>query len=541
MIKEIFCDKFKKQQVPFKDGLNVVLGDDSGANSIGKSTMLLVIDYMLGGKHYQTKSDIIGHVGHHTIFVCFEFDGEKFYFARKTEQSDTVFKSSPDYKILDGKEMTLLQYRKFLQDKYELNIYGCTLRTFIGLFARIYDRGNYMETLPLLEHHGDSSENSIKRLVKIFGVYEDVGTLDLNLKNLKERNDLFKKALAIDLIKGPKNKKELKNNEGQINSLQQEIDILTLELTNREVSLGTLQLKKVLEIKEELAKFQTLKNKNDSKIRRIQNNLNSTKTVSIIDLEKLKKFFPEANFLEITKINNFHSTLCTALSDEMTNKIKSLEMLNKQLESEVKKLLQSIENVVSETNSTKIGVQQLAQMQRQMYELITENSTYEKKTSFAKEKKDAEDLYNDTLQKILTSVQQVMNTKILEYNGIVYNNTKKAPQLTLQPKKYIYDCPDDEGTGSRYSGLVLFDLAVLGCTKLPVLFHDSLILKNIEDNAIEKIMQLYDSFSNKQIFIAFDKKTAYTEDTQKIVDKNIVLKLSPNGHELFGKSWSRLS
>lgn len=541
MIKEIFCDKFKKQQVPFKDGLNVVLGDDSGANSIGKSTMLLVIDYMLGGKHYQTKSDIIGHVGHHTIFVCFEFDGEKFYFARKTEQSDTVFKSSPDYKILDGKEMTLLQYRKFLQDKYELNIYGCTLRTFIGLFARIYDRGNYMETLPLLEHHGDSSENSIKRLVKIFGVYEDVGTLDLNLKNLKERNDLFKKALAIDLIKGPKNKKELKNNEGQINSLQQEIDILTLELTNREVSLGTLQLKKVLEIKEELAKFQTLKNKNDSKIRRIQNNLNSTKTVGIIDLEKLKKFFPEANFLEITKINNFHSTLCTALSDEMTNKIKSLEMLNKQLESEVKKLFQSIENVVSETNSTKIGVQQLAQMQRQMYELITENSTYEKKTSFAKEKKDAEDLYNDTLQKILTSVQQVMNTKILEYNGIVYNNTKKAPQLTLQPKKYIYDCPDDEGTGSRYSGLVLFDLAVLGCTKLPVLFHDSLILKNIEDNAIEKIMQLYDSFSNKQIFIAFDKKTAYTEDTQKIVDKNIVLKLSPNGHELFGKSWSRLS
>lgn len=541
MIKEIFCDKFKKQQVPFKDGLNVVLGDDSGANSIGKSTMLLVIDYMLGGKHYQTKSDIIGHVGHHTIFVCFEFDGEKFYFARKTEQSDTVFKSSPDYKILDGKEMTLLQYRKFLQDKYELNIYGCTLRTFIGLFARIYDRGNYMETLPLLEHHGDSSENSIKRLVKIFGVYEDVGTLDLNLKNLKERNDLFKKALAIDLIKGPKNKKELKNNEGQINSLQQEIDILTLELANREVSLGTLQLKKVLEIKEELAKFQTLKNKNDSKIRRIQNNLNSTKTVSIIDLEKLKKFFPEANFLEITKINNFHSTLCTALSDEMTNKIKSLEMLNKQLESEVKKLLQSIENVVSETNSTKIGVQQLAQMQRQMYELITENSTYEKKTSFVKEKKDAEDLYNDTLQKILTSVQQVMNTKILEYNGIVYNNTKKAPQLTLQPKKYIYDCPDDEGTGSRYSGLVLFDLAVLGCTKLPVLFHDSLILKNIEDNAIEKIMQLYDSFSNKQIFIAFDKKTAYTEDTQKIVDKNIVLKLSPNGHELFGKSWSRLS
>lgn len=67
MITEIFCDKFKKQHVSFKDGLNVVLGDDSGANSIGKSTMLLAIDYMLGGDHYQTKSDIIKHVGHHTV------------------------------------------------------------------------------------------------------------------------------------------------------------------------------------------------------------------------------------------------------------------------------------------------------------------------------------------------------------------------------------------------------------------------------------------------------------------------------------------
>lgn len=49
MIKEIFCDKFKKQHVSFKDGLNVVLGDDSGANSIGKSTMLLAIDYLSSG------------------------------------------------------------------------------------------------------------------------------------------------------------------------------------------------------------------------------------------------------------------------------------------------------------------------------------------------------------------------------------------------------------------------------------------------------------------------------------------------------------
>lgn len=541
MIKEIFCDKFKKQYVSFKDGLNVVLGDDSGANSIGKSTMLLAIDYMLGGDHYQTKSDIIRYVGHHTVFACFEFDGDKFYFARKTGNSDTVFKSSPDYKILPGEEITLNQYKKFLQDKYALNIFGCTFRTVIGLFARIYDRGNYIETSPLLEHPNESCENCIKRLAKIFGVYEEVEALDKNVKSLAERNKVFMKALAIDLIKGAKNKTEFNKIDEQIKSLRQDIDVLTIELTTREVPLDALQLKKVLDIKEELVKFQTLKNKVDSKIRRIRHNLNSTKTDNCIDLSKLKKFFPEVNLLEVAKINNFHSTLCTALAEEMGNQIKSLVKYREQLESEEQKLLQSVKDVVSETNPNKIGVQQLAQMQKNMLELIKENSAYEKKTSYTKEKSDAEKLYNETFQKTLTSVQQVINTTISEYNDIVYNNIKKAPQLTLQPKKYIYNCPDDEGTGSRYSGLVLFDLAVLKCTKLPMLFHDSLILKNIEDKAIEKIMQLYDSFSNKQIFIAFDKKTAYTEKTQEIVIKNKVLELSPNGHELFGKQWSRLN
>lgn len=77
-------------------------------------------------------------------------------------------------------------------------------------------------------------------------------------------------------------------------------------------------------------------------------------------------------------------------------------------------------------------------------------------------------------------------------------------------------------------------------TKVPVLFHDSLILKNIEDRAIETIMKLYETFNEKQIFIAFDKKTSYSKETQDIVIRNKVLELATNGHELFGEQWSRI-
>ena len=50
MLREIICDKFKEKKIEFYDGLNVVLGDEQGSNSIGKSTFLMIIDYVYGGK-----------------------------------------------------------------------------------------------------------------------------------------------------------------------------------------------------------------------------------------------------------------------------------------------------------------------------------------------------------------------------------------------------------------------------------------------------------------------------------------------------------
>lgn len=53
---------------------------------------------------------------------------------------------------------------------------------------------------------------------------------------------------------------------------------------------------------------------------------------------------------------------------------------------------------------------------------------------------------------------------------------------------------------SNYIPMVLFDLAVLQDTCLPILVHDSVLLKQIEDVAIEKILDMYKD-SEKQIFI----------------------------------------
>lgn len=52
MLVEVQCDKFIKngqirEPIRFHTGLNAVLGDDNGSNSIGKSTFLMILDFVL--------------------------------------------------------------------------------------------------------------------------------------------------------------------------------------------------------------------------------------------------------------------------------------------------------------------------------------------------------------------------------------------------------------------------------------------------------------------------------------------------------------
>lgn len=46
MLVEVRCDKFREKSIKFHKGLNVVLGDEKATNSIGKSSLLMVLDFI---------------------------------------------------------------------------------------------------------------------------------------------------------------------------------------------------------------------------------------------------------------------------------------------------------------------------------------------------------------------------------------------------------------------------------------------------------------------------------------------------------------
>lgn len=106
-----------REHIEFHRGLNIILGADDGQNSIGKSTALLAIDYMLGGSTYEN-SDIIKHVGDHTVYAEFKFSGKCYRVKRDTQQSDVITITS--YAPQKTRVISLAEYGNWLQEMYAL-------------------------------------------------------------------------------------------------------------------------------------------------------------------------------------------------------------------------------------------------------------------------------------------------------------------------------------------------------------------------------------------------------------------------------------
>lgn len=73
---------------------------------------------------------------------------------------------------------------------------------------------------------------------------------------------------------------------------------------------------------------------------------------------------------------------------------------------------------------------------------------------------------------------------------------------------------------------------------LPAIIEDSYLFKQIETEAVERIIRHYSSINNKQIFIALDEVDKYLNVHQLIQDKTR-LRLGPGEEALFAEEWGK--
>src|SRR5262245_30031910 len=102
MLVEIKSDRFRAGVVSFRAGLNVVLGDESATNSIGKSSLLMVIDFAFGGDSLlRYNTDIVQELGHHEYLLSFRFGGHFYRFRRNTGAPDEVGRCDDEWHVLE--------------------------------------------------------------------------------------------------------------------------------------------------------------------------------------------------------------------------------------------------------------------------------------------------------------------------------------------------------------------------------------------------------------------------------------------------------
>ena len=552
MLYEIECEKFAKKvngqlvprgRIQLREGLNTVLGDKAAQNSIGKSTFLLVIDFCFGGDDYINpkicKAKEMLHS--HTINFAFKFGNRIDYFCRSTKTPSEIGICDSDYKV--QRTQTLKEFKDYLLEAYGIATPSISFREMVGRFLRIYGRENYAERYPL--KYGDvKPEASIETLEKMFNVFafieEYKRVYDDKSKRTKIREDATKLGEMTNVAK---TKKEYSANEKEIEHLRTELQKLMDREDAKLSQEETDNLDKASEIRGQLTVLKRRRSRLVSQLNAVKANMSGGLVPVEEDLSELSEFFPDVDVQKLSQIEHFHDRMRHILSQEMGDEIAQLQILIDAVSTEMTRLQEAQRKLGVPVTVSKKFMDQVVDLQRQIDILTAKNKAYDKTAKLKTEKKDAKIQLEDVRETQLQVVETSINQEMTRLNDYIYGGERYAPTIKFgnsRSGKPTYDfwTENDTGAGTNFKGLIIFDLALLRLTELPVIAHDSNIFKNIADLPIDKIMELYNQ-SKKQIFIAFDKEDAFYDVTRKIVHSTKVIELYENGGELFGWSWAK--
>lgn len=542
MLKEIRCDKFIsngviRDPIRFHHGLNTVLGSSSGTNSIGKSTFLMIIDFVFGGNDYAEKnSDVLTNVGPHTIQFCFEFDGQPYYFSRSPQDKNEVSKCDSDYK--ETEKITLDAFRKFLHEKYQIQSSEQSFRGAIGNYFRVYLRECCDEGHPLKNSDRAPDKDGILELIKLFDKYDTISALIKEKKEAKDRETTYKNAISFHQISAPRTKSEYSANAKEIERLKEEIEEIAEKSNAGIMDVDSTVAKRIANIKGILSKLRRQRTRIKVQLASLSEERQTKKQIET-SFSELLHFFPNADTKTLGEVESFHAGLSAALAFEFREKKKELEELLTMSEEEIDKQEEVLRDVSNITDVSRAILDSYADAKQRYNNLREANRHYDERQKLKQNVADIDEQITQVFKSELSDIASNLNTLMDEYNKIVYHEDRSAPTIDIiDDSHYTFDTPNDRGTGSRYKGLILFDLAVLKLTALPAVAHDSFMLKQIEDIVLEKLLELY-SKTDKQVFIAMDKETSYTERAQELLNDSVVLRLSSDGNELFGRSWNK--
>lgn len=521
MLIYIECEWFTQKRITFKEKLNIVVGDRANSNSIGKSTLLKVIDFIYGGDTLITHGkDVHETLGHHSYTFMLRLDRE-YIFERNTG-------SPSELRLLESdgskKEWNIQGYLEFLKLHYTNNINDLSFRAIVSLVTRVWGRDNLNVRKPLHDYSAESGSQCIEWLIKVFQRFGPLSDFSIRLSEYvseqKSLNAAAKKSIIPKINKTTyiKNQQEIINNETRLDNIRREISSLALsinELIDENVLEKKTQKNQLLEIKMSLS----------SELERVKANLENNKRITKRSFQPLLEIVPSLNLEKLDNIESFHNGLTRILRKEIKAKEQELTEQIQHIDIQIAECNTGISKALKNSGNPAFIVDSVIDISLELSKLSKENELYDTFTSLSKNIKAIKDKLKELKAEILASIQNSLNTDISKLVNYIYDEIRSSPKLELQPEKYSYEIPRDTGTGKAYSNLILLDTSLLRHTSIPFLIHDSILFKNVENKAIEKILQIYQQLT-KQSFISLDGEIVESESAKTLVEACAVIYLN---------------
>lgn len=548
MLSEIRCDEFQsdgkvREPIKFHKGLNAVVGNESGTNSVGKSTFLMILDFVFGGEDYIKKSkEVQRYLDPHVIQFKFEFDGKPYYFSRSTEDYNKINICDENYIPLKNETMTVSAYGDWLKEMYGLNQYGATWRGIVGRFIRVDRRENLDEEKPFKTATRETDAQAIINIIKLYDRYEGVEVQEKAKKEADDRETAFKAAQKYDYIPKVRSKKEYKDNEEMISILEVEVRHLAEESAKGLLDLDSMQAEELKEIRSQLSKFKRQRTKLNAELDIVNRSKEETRQGFVHEYNELLEYFPSVNVEKLERVENFHRNLTKILRSEIKDSADDIEAMIELTTQQIDKLENQAEKISKIPNVTQAILDKYADIKKRLQILVDANAAYDTKEKLTQKAESEKEILDRMIVEQLNRIDSKLNTLMDEMNQKLYSDPDvDAPLIQVKnSESYILNTPSDGSAGIRYKGLILFDLAVLQTSNLPFIVHDSVLLLQIDNEVLDKILQLYED-TDKQVFISFDKVA--TPLQREILDEKRVgvLHLSRDGNELFGRRFNKKS
>lgn len=550
MLVEIRCDEFiengeQRKPIKFHEGLNVIIGDENRSNSIGKSTFLMILDFVFGGTDYIKKcEDVHNNVSEHTINFKFKFNEKEYYFSRNTSNYMVVARCNSNYEQLNHDSvMNLDDYNLFLAEKYGLNRDGLSWRGGIAKYIRVYKRETMDEDRPLQSAKDENLKYSIKKYMQQFDRYSIVESQIKLASEAEDERDTFRKSLSYGQIRAARTKKEFDENLNRAKMLEIEEKKLVEESNKGLLDLDSIQARRISNLNDLLINYHRQKTKIEIQLNTIRNERLDGKKSFKRTFSELEKYFPSEDFKELEDVEKFHQSLSKVLDEEFKETENDLITTLSLIEKQIEVLNEQVKEVKSTPNVSQAILKEYARITSEINNIQESNKNYDKMESLKKIAKEYAETRDKVINTQLSEIQNIVNNAMKKITSrILKNDKQRAPELNLERlNKYSFSTKDDGGSGAQFRGLITFDLANMELSGIPFVVHDSDLLDPIEKNALTEIIKEYDSVKKKkqQVFVAFRSLDFYPEEARTIIENNVVLSLSAGGNELFGRAWNK--